>query len=57
MWSPERALEVGLAAADSPCRSAPSGASRDRGAVVLSLRSARAPVDNDNELLASQLAA
>lgn len=53
MWRPE--LEVGLAAADSPCRSAPSGVSENT-AIVLSLRPARVPVDNDNDLLTMQLA-
>lgn len=55
MWSPEWALEVGLAAIDSPCRSAPSGVAENT-AIVLSLRSVRAPVDEDNDLLAMQLA-
>lgn len=56
MWSPERVLEVGPAASDSPCRSAPSGVSEKNTAKVLSLRSARVPVDNDNDLLTEQLA-
>lgn len=55
MWCTESVLEVGLAATDSPRRSAPSGGSENM-AIVLSLRSMRAPVDNDNDLRSMQLA-
>lgn len=57
MWCTESVLEVGLAATDSPPprRSAPSGGSEST-AIVLSLRSVRAPVDNDNDLRSMQLA-
>jgi len=54
MRSPEQVLEVRLAATNSPCRSAPSGLSENT-AIVLSLRSVRAPVDNDNDLLNMKL--
>jgi len=42
-------LEVGLAASRSPRRVAPSGVSENT-AIVLSLRSARPPFDNDDDL-------
>lgn len=54
MCNPQRALEVGLAATDSPCCCAPSGVSAN-SAIVLSLESLTAPVDNDSDLFTMQV--